>query len=166
MNELRKSEGSVGQKSPEATLLDRLPAAAKKFLVATGQSDWPKLRLILCGCEPAGDLIELASEMNRAMQICPPIISTREWKGQLARGTGDKAYCRLHDAVHGVRQAVHEILHLAGLQKGVQPRPAKPDGNASAKPLTGPESAPEGPGSQGALGTNPKPAPATLSRKV
>ena len=86
MNELRKSEGSVGQKSPEATLLDRLPAAAKKFLVATGQSDWPKLRLILCGCEPAGDLIELASEMNRAMQICPPIISTREWKGQLARG--------------------------------------------------------------------------------
>ncbi len=164
MAEPKKSEGTATSKAPEAALLDRLPATAKKFLLATGENDWPQLRLILCGCEPAGDLIELASEMNRAMQICPPIISTREWNGQLARGTGDKAYCRLHDAVHGVRQALHEILHLAGLLKVVQPRPAKPDGNSPAKQGAEPESVPEGPESQGSAGTNPKPA--TLSRKV
>jgi hypothetical protein len=166
MTEPKKSEGMSAGKAPDLTLLDRLPAAAKKFLLATPENDWPKLRLVICGCEPAGDLMELVSEMNRVMQICPGIISAREWKGQLARSTGDKAYCRLHDAVHGVRQALHEILHRAGLLEAVQPRPARPEGNATAEDLIEVESAAPARGFQGPAAPSPTLAPATVSRKV
>jgi hypothetical protein len=140
------TEPSKGDRAPEpSTLLalvaDRVSAADRKFLLGTPVKSWPKVRLVFVSCEESGELVELISEMNRVMRVCPAIIMSRTRKGDIGRDEGTDGYSQLHDALHGVRNAQHTMLLLAG-QKVPEPlaakdavlpgpdRPAKPGGTS------------------------------------
>jgi hypothetical protein len=144
MMESRKPEGPAALRRLDPSVLERLPPAVKKALQSVTEAEWPKMKVVIVACEPAGDLAELIPEMNRVMQICPTILSNREWRGEISRDQSDQAYGRLHDSVHGVRQAMYAILHLAGFRpqsraarREAVPPPGKP-ASLSEKPSQDP----------------------------
>jgi hypothetical protein len=79
-------------------------------------------------------------EMHRVMKICPPKLVGRVRKREITGDELDQGYRQLHDAIHGVRQAMYALLHLAG-QK--DPRlPSAEKSKSKAESPAAPEEAP------------------------
>lgn len=107
-----------------------LPPALQSMLAALPVESWPKIRIVLVETEEEGELVELLPDLKRAMMFCPPRLVTRQKAGELEVGMFDRCYARLHEALHGVREAVSTILDLGGLRAreraGQTPRGAAP----------------------------------------
>lgn len=95
----------------------KLPPAIRKVLASTLEKDWPKLRVLQIESEEAGELVDMLPEMNRVMKYCPARLMGRVGRREITADQLDKAYTQLHDSLHGVRQALHALLHLAGFQE-------------------------------------------------
>jgi len=122
----------------------KLPLGLRKLLAALPEREWYRIRSFVVESNEVGELVELIPQANRAMEKCPARmihrIRTKEITGQQV----DEVYNGLHDAIHGVRQAVHQIFRLAGLQptkpriSREAPDPEEPPGEDVPAPL-GPE---------------------------
>jgi hypothetical protein len=147
----KKTEGALAEKDSQSLPPDRLPAALRKMLQATPKNDWSKIRAFFVESEEEGELVEMLPEMNRVMKVCPPKLVGRVLKHEITGDELEKGYMQLHDAIHGVRQALYALLHLAGYRDYQMPqslkvgggpeegsRPAAPLGEeAASDPLTG-----------------------------
>jgi len=137
----KTAETTLPGTAPENGALTKLPSALRKLLVATPEKDWPKLRGFLVECEEAGELLDLLPEMTRVMKTCPAKIMGRVGRREISTDQVEKAYTQLHDSMHGVRQALQEILHVAGFEDVRPPAEPDPAGKAEApdpEPLTAP----------------------------
>jgi len=140
----KTAESVMPGTAPEPGALTKLPSALRKLLVATPEKDWPKLRGFLVECEEAGDLLDLVPEMTRVMKTCPAKIMGRVGRREISSAQAEKAYTQLHDSMHGVRQALQEILHVAGFEDVRPPAVPDPAGKAGA-PDPEPPPAPRAP---------------------
>ena len=137
----KTSESALPGTPPENGAPTKLPSALRKLLKATPEEDWPKLRAYLVECEEAGELLDLLPEMTRVMKTCPAKIMGRLGRREISTDQAAKAYTQLHDSMHGVRQALQEILHLAGFEDvrpPAEPDPAENAGTQDPEPLSGP----------------------------
>jgi hypothetical protein len=132
MTALKYSEAPVPGPSPEAATPQKLPSSVRKLLAATPEKDWPRLRVFLTESEEAGELLDLLPEMNRVMRTCPARIMGRVGRREITADQLDQAYTQLHDSMHGVRQALQAILHLAGFEDVRPPGEGGPMGKAGA----------------------------------
>jgi len=111
----KKAEGAAPEKAPEGPVIQKLPLSIRKLLGTHPERDWAKIRAFLVESEEEQELVELLPEINRVMRLVPAKLMGRIWKREISVDQPDKAYTRLHDAIHGVRQAALELLELAGL---------------------------------------------------
>jgi hypothetical protein len=131
--------------APDAAGAQKLPVAVRKLLASTPEKDWPKIRAFLIESEEAGELVDMLPEMTRVMKYCPARLMGMVGKREITGDQLDKAYTQLHDSLHGVRQALHTLLHLAGFLD-VRPReeaaPRAPGGAPEPEPrVTAPPAA-------------------------
>jgi hypothetical protein len=137
----KTAESALPGTTPENGAAQKLPSALRKLLASTPEKDWPRLRGFLIECEEAGELVDLIPEMTRVMKTCPARIMGRVGRREITADQLDKAYTQLHDSMHGVRQALHELLHLAGFEDVRPPEGTNPAGQPGApdpEPLTEP----------------------------
>jgi hypothetical protein len=154
MTALQHPESAVPGASPaDASALAPLPPALRRLLLSTPEKDWPKLRAFRIESQEEGDLVEMLPELGRVMKYCPAKLVGRVGRREISGEQLDRAYTQLHDSLHGVRQAIQGLLHLAGFQD-YRPRGEPTSGTAlSGAAETGsPAKAP---------GNAPKPAHAT-----
>lgn len=135
--------------SPAQIPLDRLPAGIRRLVTTFPQREWYKLRSFLIESEEEGDLAEMLPQANRAMKICPNKIVRRIRLREITGEQVDEAYNRLHDAIHGVRKAFHELFRLSGMsekppRRDVRPTRTKAAGKEPVKTPT-PAAAPKTP---------------------
>jgi len=133
---------------PEPAAAQKLPPGLRKLVATTPEKEWPKIRAFLIESEEAGELVDMLPDMTRVMKYCPARLMGMVGKRQITAEQLDRAYTQLHDSLHGVRQALYMLLHLAGL---LESRPEL--GAPSLAPLAAP--APE----PGAVPATPKPKP-------
>lgn len=145
-------EGALPGKEPQNSRGDRLPAAVLKLIEATRKKEWSKIRAFQVGSEEEGELVEMLPEVNRVMRVCPPKLVGRVRKHEITGDQLDQGYQQLHDAIHGVRQALYALLILAGF-KDPEKKDREPEESpqASAAPAEDP-------------GPRPKAAPAASQR--
>ena len=121
----------------------KLPLSLRKLLRALPEREWYRIRSFIVESNEVGELVDVIPQANRAMETCPGRmihrIRTKEITGQQV----DEVYNGLHDAIHGVRQAVQRIFHLAGLQP-TRPRVSR-DVEESEQPAGEEEPAAVGP---------------------
>lgn len=142
----KNTEGTAAVRDSQSATPDRLPAALRKMLQATPKNDWSKIRFFLVESEEEGELVEMLPEMNRVMKACLPKLIGRVRKHEITGDELDQGYMQLHDAIHGVRQALYVLLHLAGYRDSPIPQPLKaagaPDGPEGFEGGSRPESPP------------------------
>jgi len=127
----------------------KLPTSLRRLLATTPEKEWPKIRAFLIESEEAGELVDMLPDMTRVMKYCPQRLMGMVGKRQISGEQIDKAYTQLHDSLHGVRQALHTLLHLAGLletrpevgaasrtpNEARDPEPVPPAGTPRGKPV-------------------------------
>jgi hypothetical protein len=127
----------------------KLPTSFRKLLATTPEKEWPKIRAFLIESEEAGELVDMLPDMTRVMKYCPARLMGMVGKRQITGEQLDKAYTQLHDSLHGVRQALYTLLHLAGLletrpevgaasrtpAEASEPEPGPPAGAPRSKPV-------------------------------
>lgn len=141
MNALAKVEEPLPGKESAAQSPDRIPQAVQKMMESTPRKLWSKIRAILIESEEEGELVEMLPEMNRVMKVCPPKLLGLVRKRKLTGAALDQGYTQLHDALHGVRQAMYALLHLAGYRDYRLP------GTGGSGPKDGESDPPPEPGS-------------------
>jgi len=114
MTNLKSPEPSAVPGGPDAAGAQKLPPGVRKLVASTPEKEWPKIRAFLIESEEEGELVDMLPEMNRVMKYCPARLMGRVGKREITGDQLDKAYTQLHDSLHGVRQALHTLLHLAG----------------------------------------------------
>ena len=114
--EPRKPEAVVPAPSASAPTNPPLPVSIRQLLGATPLADWPKIRAFLAESEEELELIELLPLIHRVMMQGPSRLMGRIWKREISVDQPDRAYSRLHDSIHGVRQAALALLELAGFR--------------------------------------------------
>ena|SRR5579859_3247355 len=146
--EPKKAEGAAAEKASEAPIIQKLPLSIRKLVGAHPERDWSKIRAFVVESEEEQELVELLPEINRVMRLVPARLMGRIWKREIAVDQPDKAYTRLHDAIHGVRQAALELLELAGL---LEYRHREHGSAGSVPECPSPEVSPPAAGSPGPL---------------
>jgi len=154
--EAKKPDAGAPGRPPEIPATQKLPLAIQRLLEATPENDWPRIRAFLVESEEELELVDLLPEINRVMKQCPGKLMGRIWKREIQADQPDPAYTRLHDSIHGVRQAAEALLELAGFwdfRKG--------DGGRAGIGASGPEApaleAPAPPRPAGLRETAPRP---------
>ena len=119
--------------------LDRVPVAVLKLIDSTPKKERSKIRAFLIGTEEEAELVEMLPEVNRVMTVCPPKLVGRVRKHEITGDQFEQGYQQLHDAIHGVRQALYAVLILAGFEdpenKELKPKGSVPVGPAPTKDL-------------------------------
>ena len=170
-----KTGGTSPGKDLDRATLERLPAAVRMLIQATPVREWPRIRACLVESQEEGDLAEILPEMNRVMRICPAKLVGLVQKREITGDELDQGYMKLHDAIHGVRQALYGLLHLAGYRDYRIPQasktPGTPEGPAAPASSHRPEASPGGEGRPDPLAARPalragaaSQKPAALSR--
>lgn len=116
MTTQKSNDTAISGKEPQISGSDRIPAAVLKLMQATPKKEWTKIRAFLIGSEEEGELVEMLPEVNRVMRVCPPKLVGRVRKHEITGDQLDQGYQHLHDAIHGVRQALYALLVLAGFK--------------------------------------------------
>jgi hypothetical protein len=150
MTTQKPNDAAIPGKEPQISGSDRIPAAVLKLMQATPKKEWSKIRAFLIGSEEEGELVEMLPEVNRVMRVCPPKLVGRVRKHEITGDQLDQGYQQLHDAIHGVRQALYALLVLAGFKdpekKAREPEEAAPVGSPPGKDLSSaPKAAPTDP---------------------
>ena len=143
---------------PDASFQFKVSPAIRKLLASTPEKDWPRIRAFLVESEEEGELVDMLPEVNRVMKVCPARLMGRVGKREITADQLDKAYTLLHDSIHGVRQALHSPLHLAGVGG---PRPTDSRPSAGDVPPGRKESAPAAKPAAAPLAPRPLVAPRT-----
>lgn len=134
---------------PEAVPVERLSLSLKNLLRTLPEHEWNQIRAFRVESDEEGQLLEMVPRVNRAMKICPGQVIRRLNMKKITAQEIDEAYNRLHDALHGVRQALQELFKLAeipcgrpGDQQNGQPKAApvgkSPAGGKASGPLPDP----------------------------
>lgn len=110
---------------------ERIPPGIRRILSALPERDWYRLRTFVVESGEEGQLADLLPRVKRAMSICPPRMISRIRGREITGEAVDQVYSRLHEAIHGVRQAVLAVFDLAGVAPD-RSRPAWP--KKSSKP--------------------------------
>ena len=112
----KTAEPAVPGTAPGTGALSKLPPALRRLLASTPEKEWTKLRVFLVGSPEEGELVEMLPELGRVMKYCPAKLVGRVGRREISGEQLDRAYTQLHDSLHGVREAIHALLHLAGFQ--------------------------------------------------
>jgi hypothetical protein len=165
----KKTDETPLETELEGPTPERIPAALRKVLRATPSDEWSKIRFFLVESEEEGELVELLPEMRRGMKTCMPKLVKRVRKREITAQELDRGYMQLHDAIHGVRQALYALLHLAGYRDYRIPKapnagegpggPAEEGGESEPESLAGLEERSE------ALAGPPGPGPGVVPEK-
>jgi len=144
----KPAESAAPGTSPENGAFSKLSPALRKLLAATSEKEWPKVRGFLVESQEENELLDLLPELGRVMKYCPAKLMGRVGRREITGEQLDRAYTQLHDSLHGVRQAIHELLHLAGFQdyrprEEATPPPAKPGAAQAGSPAKAPAGAPK-----------------------
>src|SRR5258708_7242568 len=116
MTTQKSNDAAAPGKEPQNSGVERIPAAVHKLMQTTPKKEWPKIKAFLIGSEEEGELVEMLPEVNRVMRVCPPKLVGRVRKHEITGDQLDQGYQQLHDAIHGVRQALYALLVLAGFK--------------------------------------------------
>jgi|SRR5579863_8183538 len=132
------AESQVARAAPVAPPpFGRLPPALQSVLSALPEESWHRIRVLLIRSQEEGDLVDLCPDLYRVMTLCPPRLVTRARAGEIRFEEFDLGYARLHEAIHGVREALSCLLDLAGLgPPGLRPA-ASGSGAPAATPGAG-----------------------------
>jgi hypothetical protein len=134
MTPQKNTDGTIPEKDAPSTTPDRIPAAVQKLMNSTPRKKWSKIRAFLIESEEEGELVEMLPEVNQAMKACLPKLVGRVRKKEITGDDLDLGYQQLHDAIHGVRQALYALLVLAGF-KDPELKDPKPEEPAPADAL-------------------------------
>jgi len=139
MPELKKPEPTVGS-APAKPLLETVPVGKlsgglKKLLVTLPERDWMQIRAFHVESDEEGQLLDMVPSVNRAMKVCPSQVIRRLRMKEITAQELDEAYNKLHDAIHGLRQALQELFKLAAVP---HERPGNENDRAKAAPAKPP----------------------------
>ena len=144
--------GTPAKPLPETVPVKKLSGDLKRLLEALPERHWNQIRAFHVESDEEGQILAMVPLMSRAMKICPTQVIRRLKLKEITAQELDEAYGKLHDAIHGLRQALHELFNLAAAVKG---RPGNPNGPARAGAVKPPVGAKTGgaaqPQSQGKL---------------
>ncbi|HLY76244.1 MAG TPA: hypothetical protein VKU80_19240 [Planctomycetota bacterium] len=136
----KSTDGALPGKEPQNASGDRIPASVLRLMQTTPRKEWSKIKAFFIESEEEGELFEMLPEVNRVMKVCPPKLVGRVRKHQITGDQLDQGYQLLHDAIHGVRQALYALLILAGFKdpekKESKSEEAAPADRAPAEILT------------------------------
>ena len=149
MTALKNTDAALPEGESAPANPDRIPSAVQKIMLATPQKEWPKIRGFLIESEEEGELVEMLPEMKRAMKACLPKLVARVRRKEITGDDLDRGYQQLHDAIHGVRQAMYALLHLAGYKDPRLPSAKNGDSRAQASAFEEEASSNEDPGIKG-----------------
>lgn len=146
MTTQKSDDAAVPGRELQISNVGRIPASVLKLIQATPKKEWSKIRAYLIGSEEEGELIEMLPEVNRVMSVCLPKLIGRVRKHEITGDQLDQGYQQLHDAIHGVRQALYALLILAGFKdpekKDFKTPESTPAAAMPAEDLTRPGKAP------------------------
>jgi hypothetical protein len=160
MTAIRTTDPATPEKGVDPGCLERLPASVRKLVLATPEKEWSKIRAHLVESEEEGELVEMLPDMNRVMSVCPKKLLKRVLRRELSAQDFDQGFRKLHDALHGVRQAIYAILQQSGC-KIPDSKPGESD--EDVEPESGPAEAAPPKTAAAASGDAPRgaaPAPA------
>ncbi len=127
----KNTDEAVPGKESKAYDLERVPAAVLKLIETTPKKERSKIRAFLIETEQEAELVEMLPAVYRVMTVCPPKLVGRVRKHEITYDDFEQGYQQLHDAIHGVRQALYALLILAGF-KDPEKKDPKPEGSAPA----------------------------------
>jgi hypothetical protein len=94
---------------------------------------WPQLRALRIESPEEDEYVNLLSEMNWVMKHCQVKILGRVDRREIRDVEMDRAFARLHSALHGVRHALQALFHLAGFRDYRFRVEETPQGNPSTQ---------------------------------
>lgn len=143
MNELKKSPaGAAAPQSLSMIPVAKLSAGLRRLLETMPERDWYRIRSFLIQTDEEGQLAEMLPLMRRAMESCPPKVIARIRAKEITGNQVDDGYRKLHEAIHGVREALLHLFELSGISlDGPVRRPyvrkAAPEAPKAPSPLGG-----------------------------
>ena len=163
MNEPKKSP-LVGMAAPSPSLIPvaKLSAGLRRLLESLPEREWYRIRAFHIQSDEEGQLAEMLPLIRRAMEACPPKVIARILSKEITGSQVDDGYRKLHESIHGVREALLHLFEISGISldaparrpytrkipaEGVQPQAPK-----VPSPVGGP------------LPSAPRPAPAPSIR--
>lgn len=163
MNEPKKSPAPVA--APPSTSLvpiAKLSAGLRRLLESLPERDWYRIRSFHIQSDEEGQLAEMLPLMRRAMEICPPKVIARIRAKEITGNQVDDGYRKLHESIHGVREALLHLFELSGISldtparrpytRKIPPEGVQPQAPKVNSPVGGP------------LPSAPRPAPAPSIR--
>jgi hypothetical protein len=157
MNAPNSTESALPEKPAPPVGPDRIPPAVRKVMESTAPKLWPKLRAYVIGSEEEGELIEMLPEMHRVMTMVPPKLLGLIRKRKLTAEAYTHGFAQLHDSLHGVRQAMYALLHLAGYKVDSPPEVEAPEEKPGEAPPELPAASPPALERPGALAPSAQP---------
>lgn len=140
-----KPSAEGGSPRQRELLVKQLPTALRQLLLNTPERLWHRLRGYHIETEVEGELIELLPDLWRAMMRHPDTLSARINRGELPPEVFDQAFGRVHDSIHGVKDALQELEELTRAPKpGPGPGPEQVSAGATLPGFGEAGRAPEG----------------------
>jgi len=138
MTEIKKPGFPVGgtpaKPLPETVPVKKLSGDLKRLLEALPERHWNQIRAFHVESDEEGQILATVPLMHRAMKICPSQVIRRLKLKEITAQELDEAYGKLHDAIHGLRQALHELFNLAVAAQGRPGNPNDPARSVTARP--------------------------------
>ena len=116
MNEPKKSPAGAEAPRPENLIpIAKLSAGLRRLLESMPEREWYRIRSFLIQTDEEGQLAEMLPLTRRAMEICPPKVIARIRAKEITGNQVDDGYRKLHESIHGVREALLHLFELAGV---------------------------------------------------
>lgn len=116
MNEPKKSPAPVAA-PPSTSLIPiaKLSAGLRRLLESLPEREWYRIRAFHIQSDEEGQLAEMLPLIRRAMEACPPKVIARIRAKEITGNQVDDGYRKLHESIHGVREALLHLFELSGI---------------------------------------------------